>query len=144
MSKNTRLVLGCGATILIVAAVIVGIVAFYGYKSYRLYKDNDDAGRVFGATVDQEGCLTEGLRRGRTISRDENGRFANGTFVQGCLEASKPVDNFCEGVPAVYDKAAQTKWVKSECQKAGQSDNPGCTQGYNEKHTYCGFPTPKR
>lgn len=144
MTKNTKLVLGCGGTILIVVAIILGVALYSAYKGYSLYKDSDDGGRVFGATTDQEGCLKEGLRRGKSMSDDKMGRFTNGTFVQGCLEASKPVENFCVGVPEVTDRDAQSKWAKGECQKAGQNDNAGCLQVYNEKHTYCGFPKPSR
>ena len=143
MTKNTKLVLGCGGVILIVLAIVLGVAVFFAYKGYSLYKVNDDGGRAFGATTDQQGCLIEGLRRGKSMSDDRLGRFANGTFVQGCLEASTPVENFCVGVPDVTDRDAQSKWANAECQKAGQSGNAGCLQVYNEKHTYCGFPKPQ-
>jgi len=142
MTNNTKLVLGCGGTILIVVAIILCGALFSAYKGYSLYKDNDEGGRVFGATTDQEGCLKEGLRRGSLMADDKIERFKNGTFVQGCLEVSKPVENFCIGVPDVNDRDAQFKWARSECQTAGQNDNTGCLQVYNEKHTYCGFLKP--
>ncbi len=144
MTNNTKLLLGCGGTILIVAVAILCIAAFAAYKGYSLYADSDSGGRVFGATTDQEGCLKEGLRRGEYTTSDKLDQFTNGTFVQGCLEVSRPVENFCDGVPAVFDRDAQSKWAKGECQKAGQNDNTGCLQVYNEKHTFCGFPNPSR
>lgn len=145
MTKNTKAILGCGGVALIaVLAVILGVAGLFVYKGYSFYKDNDDAGRVFGRTTDQEGCLKEGLRRGQSLSNSELDRFSNGTFVQGCLEVSQDVENFCVGVPDVLDTDAQHKWAKNECEKIGQTGNPGCRQVYNEKHTYCGFPKPSK
>jgi len=143
MTTNKKLVLGCGGTILIVAVVILCGAIFAAYKGYSLYADNNGGGRVFGATTDNEGCMKEGLRRGKLLSDDKVGQFTNGTFVQGCLEVSRPVEKFCVGVPELLDRDAQSKWARSECQTAGQNDNAGCLQVYNEKHTYCGYLKPE-
>jgi hypothetical protein len=143
MTNNTKMFLGCGGVTALALVVAIACSAlFIGYKGYSLYKDNDEAGRSFGATNDQGGCLKEGLRRGQFNSDSKVDQFSLGTFVQGCLEVAQEVADFCVGVPDLLDTEAQHKWTRIECEKIGQSDNPGCRRVYNEKHTYCGFPKP--
>ena len=51
-------------------------------------------GREFGKTTDQNGCMEKGFLRDAT---------GGSGFVGECLKSSKPISDFCDGVPRVSD-----------------------------------------
>ena len=140
MTKGTKILLGAivGVTGMIVIAVaaVVG-VAYWASNpvATKLYDEALIEGPLFGAHTDQQGCLDEGLARGEnTDTPDVAHRSANDRFIRECLETSKPVEGFCEGVPSIpyFD------WIESQCKKRGKQ-GLACSDAYDAKHTYCNF-----
>lgn len=87
-------------------------------------------GREFGKTTDQNGCMEKGFL----------GKGAVGSgFVKGCLKSSKPIPDFCDGVPLGYDpdKAKDiSKWLDEQCKKGGHNER-SCLDTFIIKRDFC-------
>ncbi len=85
-------------------------------------------GREFGKTTDQNGCIEKGfLREATGVSG----------FVSECLESSKLIPDFCDGVPGFSDgKLEDSGWEDEQCKKVGHN-NRSCSQIFNVKRHFC-------
>jgi hypothetical protein len=114
-------------------------------KDYRKNLDIAEAkGREFGRAVDEEGCVTEGLRQIEGVSVFEfEKRAIIGNFIEGCFRTSKAVDGFCDDVPGLLT-LRDTEWKEEMCKKAGMPNDMVCEDTvFDEKHTMCNFPKQK-
>ena len=74
-------------------------------------------GREFGKTVNDEGCITEGLKRVKDVGGfNITKRSLLNTFVENCLRTSKSVDGFCDDVPSL-SSLSETEWEEEMCKK---------------------------
>ena len=142
MTKNGKILLGCGGVVLVIA-VIVLVGGYFGLKYIdkrmdESLKPDEEAGTAYGKTVDQQGCVDEGLRRSRLIPLLAMGRsIALQTFVGACLKNARPVDNFCDGVPSYWD-LDDTKWKVAQCHKAKMDEaETSCAMVFSEKKSFC-------
>ena len=87
-------------------------------------------GREFGKTTDQNGCLEKGF-----LTEE----YLVSGFVKGCLKSSKPIPDFCDGVPLGYDpgKAKDiSKWLDERCKKDGHNGR-SCLDTFIVKRDFC-------
>ena len=139
MTKGTKILLGIGATVLGLIAILiiaVGAIGYYAVSDPAAKKAYDDAlrdGPEAGRLTDQDGCIAQGLNR---LSKPENPKLndllANDVFVRECLAASKPVAHFCDGVPVV----PYNDWIEDQCSMRNMSGT-ACSSVYDAKHTFC-------
>lgn len=136
MKKGTKIVIGVVLTVfLIIGLVVGGLVGgwvYLGHKVSEFKQKGEQAeidGREFGKTTDQTGCLEKGytLEQPKSIY-DHSNRY----FVIECLKSSRPITNFCEGVPT----RLSSKWVDEQCEKVPQSYE-SCARTMLAKREYC-------
>jgi hypothetical protein len=139
-TKKILIVLG-----LVVFLFVLGIAAIVGWLIWMPEKPTpeDEAkmaeGREFAKTTDQNGCITEGVRRARQIGFLEIGKaVANQYFVQQCLRNSRPTPRFCDGVPGFWNLKGD-EWKDAQCEKHGSKPlQSACTSVYDEQINFCG------
>jgi hypothetical protein len=122
--------------------LIVGVVGFGAYwlskHKDELVKSAEDAradGAAFGQQTDNQGCLSEVLRR----HKEHHGfsdAILNNLFLGGCLEASRPTSGFCDGVPKTSEMTESVRWRLRKCTEAGLSDSY-CGNLFGEVQKYC-------
>lgn len=107
--------------------------AFVAKGSFCRGKKREQArvdGGEFGKTTDQNGCMEKGLLRDAT---------GVSGFVKECLKSSKPIPDFCDGVPLGYDpgKAKDiSKWLDERCKKDGDNGR-SCLDTFIGKRDFC-------
>jgi len=145
MKKGMKIFLGVGCGLLLIGAivVVVGIFAL-NYLEKQLGESTQKfevEGREFGKTTDQQGCISDGMRRSASIGLLE---FSAGiqlsAYVDACLETSKPTANFCDGVPSFWSMK-ETEWGSAMCRKAGvDPERTACVLITKRKHQFCSKP----
>ena len=71
---------------------------------------------------------------------DLNKGMSLNSFLESCLKNSKPVQDFCTGVPGFWD-VNDTKWLVEQCHKAGMDEKKsGCIFVFQAKHDFCSPP----
>ena len=143
MTHNKKWILGClGALVFFVVCGIVGIVVLVRTldteESKRDYAAKESEGRELGKTLDQAGCIKEGLARSKTMTRFEIARAVeNQAFVEGCLKSSRPTSGFCKNVPSFW-KLQDTEWSDRQCERAGLDDmRTGCVGVFEAQVSFC-------
>ncbi len=144
MRTSTKIIFAVGGVfalllLFIVVAFMTLTYLFVDEEFKNNYKAAQVEGREFGAKTDNNGCIREGLLRGRNLERfDPNtGAILRG-FVENCLNNSSPTFDFCEGVPYVWD-VNEMDWRKEECRKADEEVSIGCIGVFDKKREYCIF-----
>src|SRR2546423_6411326 len=142
MTKSTKwFLLGISGILVLIIAVIVGGMLFLKFSSAgkRMSERLDAAeaqGTEFGKTTDQQGCVKEGLARGKKIN-DITSQVGNRDFVRGCLRSSQPSPGFCDDVPSIAGKML-TDWEAKECEKI-HSPTVACQDVMKEVILFCGI-----
>ena len=97
-------------------------------------------GREFGLKTDNNGCINEGLSQTKnTPFTDINTGAVKRVFVEECLTASRPVNDFCEGVPSAFD-VNEMDWRREQCHKAAMDEiESGCLSVFDKKRFFCIF-----
>ncbi|MFZ1699565.1 MAG: hypothetical protein WBO10_07695 [Pyrinomonadaceae bacterium] len=141
MVEKRTLVIGGIAIVLIISVAVVGIALAIVFVFRDFAKKSEvakSAGREFGKTTDQKGCMTEGLTRSRTMTKHDISRLVkNGDFVEGCLEGSQATEGFCENVP-LFGDSSEGQWEYKQCRDSGMdSQTTGCKSIYEEHLMFC-------
>jgi hypothetical protein len=145
MTKSTKLVLlGISGIVVLTIVVIVGGVLFLRFSSAgQMVSARLDAmeaeGTEFGKTTDQQGCIKEGLARGKKIT-DITSQVGNRDFVKGCLRSSQASPAFCDDVPSIVGKMF-TNWEEKQCEKI-RSPTVACQDVMKEVILFCGIKPP--
>ena len=133
MKIGTEIVIGIVIGVVMTIGLVVG--GFYGFvvltdrKSKEVDQKREQAkvdGREFGKTTDQNGCMEKGFLR------DEPEYFSSLNFVEECLKSSKPIPDFCDGVPL----NASVQWDKEQCKKVGHNTD-SCFRAFVAKGSFC-------
>jgi hypothetical protein len=145
MTKNGKILLGCGG-VLIIGIIVVLIVGYFAmnYVEKNLVQGvraDMDAGEEFAKTTDQKGCMTEGLKRSKTMGFLNVGQgMSLSSFVESCLKGAKPTDGFCTGVPGFWS-FEKDEWITEQCRQAGlDKEKTGCFFVFAAKHNVCSPP----
>ena len=143
MTKGTKIFLGVGCGVLLIGAIVVvvgGIFALnYVEKSMgEAYAGVEAEGREFGKTVDQRGCIDEGIRRSRSMGPlDLSRAIALSTYVDACLETCRPTAGFCDGLPSFWSMK-DAEWSAAQCRKAGvDPEKTGCIHVLKRQYQFC-------
>jgi len=134
MKTSTKIILGS-----VIAGVLLGGLAFVGGIVFlSQFSDWNDtkgmnkaraAGAEFGKTTDQLGCMEQIYSLKPPLDTFDHSR----AFAVECYRASRPVADFCKGVPPwLHD----IDWSDRECKKIGR-DAPLCRAAFDEKTLFC-------
>jgi hypothetical protein len=95
-----------------------------------------DEGRRFGASTDNEGCVSEMLVR---YKREPgfSGAVTSRLFLDECLRISRTTKGFCDDVPTQTEFTKTVKWQLQQCARAGLSGDSYCGQLFNPIQSYC-------
>ncbi len=143
-----KLVIVFGVFIIGVFILGAGFFLFINATFSKDYRKNlakaEVEGREFGRAVDEEGCITEGLRKIKGVGAfDLEKRAIIQNFITGCFRTSKAVEGFCDDVPGLLS-LRETEWEEQMCKKAGMPNDIVCEDTvFDEKHTMCNFPKKK-
>lgn len=106
-------------------------MAFLAFWSWALWRRNDlllresakqarAVGREEGRDVDERRCLESALDRYREMSgRAVQEAMLSNLRFRGCLETSRAVPGFCDGVPAWEDSRASAEWQIARSLESG-------------------------
>jgi len=144
MGKPVKLLLiGIGIVVIIIVC-FVGFVIFIKFTPQGRTMDQrltalENEGTEFGRTTDQQGCVKEGLARGKKIT-DITSQVGNRGFVKGCLRSSQASPGFCDDVPSIVGKMF-TDWEAKQCEKI-RSPTVACQDVMKEVILFCGVRRP--
>jgi len=133
--------------LLIVAVVIVVLVlGCIGAAVYYVSRNKDawlargkavaSAGRNFGRSSDNQGCVDESISR----YKKEPGfgsAISNSIFMQSCLDSSRPTPNFCTDVPKATEFMKSAQWRVQQCRKIDLSSDSYCQQLFQPVQQFC-------
>jgi hypothetical protein len=124
-------------------AIVIGLVVLVsvvtGARIYWLVQHLDDyteAGSGFGKGKDNAACLQEALSQ---FKRDGStgGALAARTFLESCLEASRPAQGFCNNVPREAEILKMIVWIRNQCSQAGIAGDGNCQKLFTRVQEYC-------
>jgi len=125
--------------------LIVGFLAIAGAGAYWFSQNKDklvegakksvNEGTTVGKETDNQGCVDEALTRHKN-DHGFTASIANGLFLQGCLQASRPTTGFCDAVPPVNEFTKSVQWRMQRCSDAGLSDQY-CGNLFGQVQTFC-------
>lgn len=147
MKRSTKILLSVGGIFVLIIFIAVGVIVAMVYSvfvssDFTEYRKNvgpaQIEGRNFGLTIDNNACIEEGLSRAKKMrSTDVLEVAVIEAFVEECLKASRPVNNFCESVPYIWGVG---DWRKEQCMNAGMDETETACEGvFDRKRQYCIF-----
>ncbi len=97
-------------------------------------------GEKNGQHLDDEGCVNAALKL-HTANGDPGivSGVKNSMWLTGCFETSKPLEKFCEGVPAMDEYSVVGAWTSKSCVAHGLTD-PYCPAIFQNVVAYCSSP----
>jgi hypothetical protein len=124
-------------------AIVIGLVLLVsvaiGARIYWLVQHLDEyteAGARFGKGKDNAACLQEALSR---LKRDDStgNALAARTFLESCLEVSRPTQGVCDNVPREAEIMKMSAWIRNQCAQAGLSSNSNCQKFFTRVQEHC-------
>ena len=133
--------------VLIIGALIILLIAGVAGLGYYVWKKHGpelvasgqrgmEEGREFGAQTDNQGCVDEGVARHRRAAGFGD-NLRTGIFLHSCLEASRPVPNFCDGVPGALQFMKTVEWRRAQCERYGLGQDQQCPQLFQQVQQFC-------
>jgi hypothetical protein len=110
---------------------VLGAITLVAVWSWALWRRSDQllresaeqaraVGREEGRDVDERRCLEAALGRYRELSgRAVQEAMLSNLRFRGCLETSRAVPSFCDGVPAFEDSRESAEWQIARSLEAG-------------------------
>jgi hypothetical protein len=137
---STIVVITMGVTIV---AGIAGSVWWWKTNAQGMMnaaKGAYEEGKKFGADTDENGCLTEAVKRQKI--KDNQGVIAStrgGIILSACLHAAKPSEDFCKDVPTTKNPFEVTAWTLKTCHQHELTDNH-CPSVIQQMANHCSSP----
>jgi hypothetical protein len=143
MKTSTKILISVGGVFIgFVFLVIIGYLllnfVFLDEEQQKSHNEAKVREREFGIKTDNDGCISEGLLQAKNISPNQILKSTvNGAFVEECLKTSRPVNDFCDGVPSFWD-LDDIKWKANQCRNAGMNPNEDdCLHIYTKIIDHC-------
>jgi hypothetical protein len=132
------LIIGAVVVLLIVGAAGLGVYVWkkHGPALVASGQQGLAEGKEFGAQTDNQGCVDEGVARQRKAAGFAD-LMKSGIFLRSCLDASRPVPNFCDGVPRALQLMKTVEWRKAQCEKYGLGQDQQCPQLFQQVQQFC-------
>ena len=135
-----KVVLIAGAVVVLLIAGVAGL-GFYVWKKHgpelvASGRRGMEEGKESGARTDNQGCVDEGVARQRKAAGFSD-LMKSGIFLRSCLDASRPVPNFCADVPGALQFMKTVEWRKAQCEKYGLGQDQQCSQLFQQVQQFC-------
>jgi hypothetical protein len=119
--------------LVILAPVVIGARIYWLVQHLDEYTE---AGARFGKGKDNAACLQEGLSQ---LKRDGStrGALAARTFLESCLETSRPTQGFCDNAPREAEIMKMIAWAQTQCSQAGMAGDSNCQKFFTRVQEYC-------
>jgi len=132
------LVIGGLLLVLVVLAVVGGffVVRRYGPGLVEAGKQTFTEGAEYGQRTDNEGCVNEVVAR-QARADGFGDMIKNNIFMRACLEASRPTNGFCDGVPRATEFMKGIGWRAQQCQRYGLKPEQQCDQLFQQVQQFC-------
>ncbi|HEY8560322.1 MAG TPA: hypothetical protein VIL74_08085 [Pyrinomonadaceae bacterium] len=141
MSKGVK-------TILIVVGILAALAILCGggfalFAYFFVDKEGMDNARTegaeFGRMTDNVGCQAKSLEKAKSIDwTDIDATVKVQYFNEGCLFASRPTENFCDGMPSEQrDIWNKDRAKDAECEKFGMKESLPCRAVMRARLEYC-------
>lgn len=127
--------------VLFVVAIIGGVyvVKRYGPGMVEAGKQTLAEGQEYGRRTDNEGCLNEAVaRHNRSDGFKET--IKTNLFLRTCLEASRPTQGFCDGVPHQTEFVKAVEWQMQQCARYNLKTEKQCGQLFQQVQQFCEQP----
>lgn len=124
---------------LMLGLAVAGFVWWLDKNKDRLKAEGDAAtaqGKEFAQGAEQAGCVSEARTRLKGAGFMEQARLRS--FLGACLEAAKPTDKFCEGVPPEKSIMATVAYRLDKCADAPAGEHDACGRLLDEVQKHCG------
>jgi uncharacterized membrane protein YhaH (DUF805 family) len=110
--------------VLVFLALVAVVVACTGWYWSQTHREMATQARQHGAhsgrQLDERGCLETSMSRIRATRRNEfDTSIVEGAWLGSCLQASRVVPSFCDGVPTSSEVLPTVAWITSECTRLG-------------------------
>ncbi len=130
MSAGKVVAIGCGAAVVVAAALVAGGVFWVRAHQGELVEAGKGAfkeGAHFGEGRDAAACVAEAERRLPSLggALDE---ATNKVFLEGCLKTATLPAGFCDGIPARNDILASVHWAGTRCTGVPAASQARCTR----------------
>ena len=99
-----------------------------------------EEGRRFGASTDNNGCLTETVASYKKEPGFTNA-IASQLFLTACLPTSRATQGFCDDVPAQTEIRKSVNWQLDQCARAGLTGDSYCGQLFSPVQKFCELQT---
>lgn len=140
MNTNQKVAIGCGigcaGLLLLGACGGIGLLFWADAKRAEItsaFDARDGAGKGYGETHDAEECVVEALARREGLLHDT-------MFLNGCLDAAKQPEGFCDDVPMLASTMQEAEtvdsWRKRRCAALGHPDER-CEQLLVQQQSAC-------
>ena len=86
--------------------------------------------------TDNQGCVDESISRYKKEPGFSNG-ISTGIFIRVCLDASRPIPNFCTDVPKPTDFIKAAQWRVEQCRRVDLAKDSYCQQLFQQVEDYC-------
>ncbi|MBK9575998.1 MAG: hypothetical protein IPK50_22725 [Fibrobacterota bacterium] len=133
-----------GVCVALLGLLVVVVVIFVSTQEDSFMKDADlarERGTSFGKTHDQRECVTDVLSRLDSAGTLE--QVIDRIFLDECLAAAQPSDNFCRAVPPKSEFLATVSWRLQACTEYGKPSNEDCGRTIGEIQEFC-HPKPRK
>jgi uncharacterized membrane protein YhaH (DUF805 family) len=140
-SNRRRLFMVTGISLLVVGTIVGAMMHGMSDLVSQMAEHADElkaAGKRTGSMTDKAGCLREGLARYQNMQEKT---FANQGLdslqTLNCLQESKPLVDFCNGVPGHTEIIATIRWTQAACSSVGLESDAMCVNFMQTGSDYC-------
>jgi hypothetical protein len=133
----------------LIIILVIGLLLVVGVVGAGVYwwSNNKDAliakgkaviseGQEAGKTTDNQGCVDLAVKRYKTEPGFSNG-VGTSVFLQSCLQASAPTENFCSEVPASTEFMKTAEWQLQQCRNVDLGSDQYCRQLFATVQRFC-------
>ena len=97
-------------------------------------------GQKSGADLTESSCVSVSIERHKAdTNRSFGSALRNNHWLSGCLNSSKPQEQFCLSVPSQSEILASAMWSTKMCTQSGV-DDPTCPNLMQSVSKYCSSP----
>ena len=144
MASPTKVLLTLAAIIVAGLLLLVGGAWFWwdqnGSDLLDAGKTAMEEGQRSGSELTETSCMSTAIDRHKAdTNRSFGSALRNSLWLSGCLNASRPQEQFCVGVPASDEILTMAMWSTQMCAKNG-IDDPTCPNLMQSVSNYCASP----
>ncbi len=144
MASTTKVLLVLAAIAVAGSLLLVGGAWYWwdqnGTAMLDAGKTAMEDGQKDGASLTETSCTSTALDRHKAdANRSFGSALRNSVWLSGCLNTSKPQEQFCAGAPSSSEILASALWATQMCSKNG-IDDPTCPNLMQSVSKYCASP----